>query len=164
VRVEQAEEGRVAEAPSEGKEVGREAPRVDACPASVNDGDLLLAIVDDLFVRSRIDAGAGVAGVEVRYVGSFDEIRAASAERPIRALLVGMAATRRAWPDIVKQMRADDSTRGLYVLAFGPHKNLDLRARALEAGVDRVVANSAFVRLLPTLLMTPTADVPDDEE
>jgi hypothetical protein len=129
----------------------------------VNEGDLLLALVDDLFVRSRIDAGAGVAGVEIRYVGSFDQIQAAGAERPIRALLIGMAATRRPWPEIVRQVRADDATGSLYVLAFGPHKNLELRSRALDAGVDRVVANSTFVRLLPTLLATPTADVPDEE-
>lgn len=125
---------------------------------------LLLAIVDDLFVRSRIDAAAGVAGVEVRYVGSIDEIRTAIEDRPARAALVGMAATRRRWPELVRQIRADPATNGLYVLAFGPHKNLDVRAQALEAGVDRVVANSAFTRLLPTLLTTPTAPVPDDEE
>ncbi len=125
---------------------------------------LLLAVVDDLFVRSRIDAAADVAGVEVRYVGSLDEIRAAVDGRPARAALVGMAATRRRWPEFVRQIRAEPATRGLYVLAFGPHKNLDLRAQALEAGVDRVVANSAFTRLLPTLLTTPTAPVPDDEE
>ena len=102
--------------------------------------------------------------VEVRYVGSSDEIRAVIAERTVRAVLVGMVATRRPWPEIVRQLRADDATRGLYVLAFGPHKNLELRARALDAGVDRVVANSAFTRLLPTLLTTPTAAVPDDED
>ena len=125
---------------------------------------LLLAIVDDLFVRSRIDAAAGVAGVEVRYVGSMDEVRAAVSEGPARAVLVGMAATRRRWPELVRQIRAEPGTAALYVLAFGPHKNLELRAQALEAGVDRVVANSAFTRLLPTLLTTPTAPVPDDEE
>ena len=130
----------------------------------MSEGDLLLAIVDDLMARSRIDAAAGVAGVDVRYVRSFDEIRSALAERPARAVLVGMAATRRPWPEVVRQIRADEATRGLYVLAFGPHKNLALRAQALEAGADRVVANSAFVRLLPTLLATPTADVPDDED
>ena len=130
----------------------------------MNEGDLLLAIVDDLFVRSRIDAGAGLAGVEVRYVGSFDQVRAAAAERPVRAVLVGMTATRRPWPEIVRQLRADETTRGLYVLAFGPHKNLELRSRALDAGVDRVVANSAFTRLLPTLLATPTAAVPDEDD
>ena len=41
--------------------------------------------------------------------------------------------------------------------------NLSLRGQALDAGADRVVANSAFMRLLPTLLATPTADVPEDE-
>ena len=133
----------------------------------MSQGDLLLAIVDDLMARSRIDAAAGVAGVEVRYVRSFDELRSAITERPVRpvrAVLVGMAATRRPWPEIVRQLRADEVMRGLYVLAFGPHKNLALRTQALEAGVDRVVANSAFMRLLPTLVATPTADVPDDED
>jgi hypothetical protein len=130
----------------------------------VSDAAVLLAIVDDLFVRSRIDAAADVAGVEVRYVGSFEEIRASIDGRPARAVLVGMAATRRPWPDLIRALRADPSTQGLYILAFGPHKNLELRAKALDAGVDRVVANSAFTRLLPTLLTTPTAPVPDDDE
>jgi hypothetical protein len=125
---------------------------------------LLLALVDDLFVRSRIDAAASVAGVEIRYVGSFEEVRSAVADRPVRAFLVGMAATRRPWPDLLRQVRAEPVTGGLYVLAFGPHKNLQLRSQALEAGANRVVANSAFVRLLPTLLEAPTADVPEDDD
>ena len=123
---------------------------------------LLLAIVDDLFVRSRIDAAAQAAGVEVRYVGTPDEIRAAVEARPARAALVGMAATRRPWPDLIRQIRAEPATRDLYVLAFGPHTNLGLRAQALDAGASRVVANSAFMRLLPTLVTTPTAPVPDE--
>jgi PleD family two-component response regulator len=125
---------------------------------------LLLAIVDDLFVRSRIDAAANVAGIEVRYVGSWDEIHAAVDEGPAGAVLVGMAATRRRWPELIRQIRSEPSTDGLYVLAFGPHKNLELRAQALDAGADRVVANSAFIQLLPTLLLMPTAPVPDDED
>ena len=154
----------MAEAPGQGEEARREAPDVDARAAAVSQDGLLLAIVDDLMARSRIDAAAGVAGIEVRYVRSFDDLKSATDQGPTRALLVGMAATRRPWPDLVRQLRADDGTRGLYVLAFGPHKNLGLRTQALEAGVDRVVANSAFMRLLPTLLVTPTADVPDDED
>ena len=124
----------------------------------------LLAIVDDLFMQSRIDAAAEATGVAVRYVHTADDIRAAVAERPARALLVGMAATRRPWPAVVQALRADPNPAmaGLYVLAFGPHMNLTLRQQALDAGVNRVVANSAFVRLLPTILATPTADVPDE--
>jgi DNA-binding response OmpR family regulator len=125
---------------------------------------LLLALVDDLFVRGRIDAAAEATGVEVRYVRSTEDVREAARTSPPRALLVGMAATRRPWADLIRDVKADGALGSIYVLAFGPHKNLDLRTQALEAGADRVVANSAFVRVLPTLLTTPSAPVPDDEE
>jgi CheY-like chemotaxis protein len=124
---------------------------------------LLLAVVDDLFVRSRIEAAAGLAGVEVQYVASADDVRRLSGGRQPRALLVGMAATRRPWADIVRDVKIDPATQAIYVLAFGPHKNLALREQALEAGADRVLANSAFVRALPTLLASPSADVAEDE-
>ena len=66
----------MAEAPGEGEEAGREAPRVDAGPPPVSNRPPapVLALVDDLFVRSRIDAAASVAGVEVRYVQSGNAV------------------------------------------------------------------------------------------
>lgn len=134
----------------------------EASPGASSAPTVLLAVVDDLFVRSRIDAAAEASGVEVRYVGTIDEIRAAVADQPARAVLVGMAATRRPWPALIRQLRQEPALGGVHVLAFGPHKNLALRTQALEAGADRVVANSAFVRLLPTLLATPEAPVPDE--
>jgi CheY-like chemotaxis protein len=124
---------------------------------------LLLALVDDLFVRGRIDAAAEATGVDVRYVKTIEEVREAAEAQTPRALLVGMAATRRPWAELIRDLKADPSLRSIYVLAFGPHKNLELRAQALVAGADRVVANSAFVRVLPTLLTTPAAPVPDEE-
>ena len=124
----------------------------------------LLALVDDLFVRGRIDAAAEATGVDVHYVYSIEEIREAAGVCRPRALLVGMVATRRPWADLIRDLKADEALRSIYVLAFGPHKNLDLRARALDAGADRVLANSAFVRVLPTLLTTPTAPAPEDDE
>lgn len=126
---------------------------------------MLLAIADDLMVRSRIDAAAEIVQVDVRYVSSFGDVQAAIGDSDTlpRVVLVGMAATRRPWKEIVRQIKADPALAGLYVLAFGPHMNLELRAKALDAGADRVVANSAFMRVLPTLLATPTAPAPDDD-
>ena len=124
---------------------------------------VLLALVDDLFVRGRIDAAAEACGVEVRYVRSLDDVRDAAKAGPPRTLLVGMAATRRPWADLVRGLKADPELSGIYVLAFGPHKNLGLRAQALDAGADRVLANSAFARALPTLLSTPAAVVSEED-
>ena len=123
----------------------------------------LLALVDDLFVRSRIDAAAEATGVEVHYVATLQDVREAARASPPRALLVGMAATRRPWAELIRDLKSDVDLASIYVLAFGPHMNLELRTRALEAGADRVLANSAFVRVLPTLLTSPTAPVAEDE-
>ena len=122
----------------------------------------ILALVDDLFVSARIDAAAQATGRDVRYVRSPDDFRSAlRAARPA-AILVGMAATRLPWADLVREAKADPATADTYVLAFGPHKDLALRERALQAGADRVIANSAFVKALPALLGAPTAEVTDE--
>ena len=122
----------------------------------------ILALVDDLFVSARIDAAAQATGRDVRYVRSPDDFRSAlRAARPA-AILVGMAATRLPWADLVREAKADPATADTYVLAFGPHKDLALRERALRAGADRVIANSAFVKALPALLGAPTTEVADE--
>jgi len=136
----------------------------DERPVPPDDERPVLVVADDLFVRGRIDATARAVGRSVRYARSADDFRAAlRADRP-RAVLVGLAATRLPWAELVRELRADPAAAGTYVLAFGPHKNLDLRARALDAGVDRVLANSAFTRALPQLLAAPSAEVADDDE
>ena len=122
----------------------------------------ILALVDDLFVSARIDAAARATGREIRYVRSPDEFRSALRTGRPAAILVGMAATRLPWADLIRGAKADPATADTYVLAFGPHKDLALRERALQAGADRVIANSAFVKALPTLLGAPAAEVADE--
>ena len=121
----------------------------------------ILALVDDLFVTSRIDAAAQATGRAVRYVRSAEDFRVALGETKAAVILVGMAVTRLPWADLIREAKADPA--GAYVLAFGPHKDLSLRSRALEAGADRVIANSAFAKALPTLLGAPTSEVADAE-
>ena len=121
----------------------------------------ILALVDDLFVSARIDAAARGTGRTVRYVRSPADFQSALREAAPAAILVGMAATRLPWADLVRQAKADPATADVYVLAFGPHKDLALRQQALEAGADRVIANSAFTQALPTLLGAPASEVDD---
>lgn len=131
---------------------------------SKDDDRPVLVLADDLFVRGRIDATARATGRRVRYARSADDARAALRDEQPRAVLVGLAATRLPWADLVRELKSDPATAGTYVLGFGPHMDLALRARALEAGADRVLANSAFTRALPELLASPAADVADDDE
>ena len=56
------------------------------------------------------------------------------------------------------------------ILTFGSHKDLDLRARALQAGATRVVANSQFAQNMPTLVQrlltspTPPTETDNDDD
>jgi DNA-binding NarL/FixJ family response regulator len=110
----------------------------------------IVALVDDLMVRSRIEA-ATPADTEVTFPTDSSTF-AATLEPPPDLIVVGMAATRRPWPELLRTARDHPASCGVPVVAFGPHKDLELRRQALEAGADRVLANSAFLLALPRLL------------
>jgi hypothetical protein len=52
----------------------------------------------------------------------------------------------------VAALKSSPATRRIPVIAFGPHVDLALRARAEDVGCDLVLAKSAFVRDLPGLI------------
>ena len=66
------------------------------------------------------------------------------------------------WADWVAAMKASPATRRIPVLAYGPHTDLELRARALAAGCDAVLAQGRLVSALPELI-TKHARLVDDE-
>lgn len=110
----------------------------------------VLAIVDDLMVRSRLEVARPDA-TELLFLADPADL-ARQLEPPPDLVLVGLAATRADWEALVRAIRAGDAGAHLPIVAFGPHKDLELRRRALAAGVDRVLANSALQAALPGLL------------
>jgi hypothetical protein len=110
----------------------------------------VLVVADDLMVRSRIEAAAGPA-VELRFSRNLADFEAALTPLP-DLLLVGLAATRQPWADLIQLARSRAAAGQLRILAFGPHLDLELRARALAAGAERVLANSALMLALPSIL------------
>lgn len=110
----------------------------------------VLAIVDDFMVRSRIEAAAGPE-TELRFTGGPDDLLAAL-DPPPDLILVGLAATRQDWAAQLSQVRAQPAGAAVPIVAFGPHRDLEARRRALAAGASRVLANSALMLALPALL------------
>jgi predicted metal-dependent hydrolase len=56
------------------------------------------------------------------------------------------------WADWIAAMKSSPATRRIPVLAYGPHVDLDLRAKALAAGCDAVLAQGRLVSALPELI------------
>ncbi|MBA2679513.1 MAG: response regulator transcription factor [Ktedonobacteraceae bacterium] len=77
-------------------------------------------------------------------------------------VIVNIATPGVDWEAAIRQARAS----GLPVLAFGSHMDLEARAKALQAGAQRVVANSKFTTDMPALvqrMLSQPAEAPTDE-
>jgi len=84
----------------------------------------------------------------VRNLPAFEESLAATDEEEPTLVIVNIATTGVDWEAAIHQAR----TAGLKVLAFGSHMDLEARSKALNAGAQRVVANSKFTSDMPGLV------------
>jgi CheY-like chemotaxis protein len=110
----------------------------------------ILAVVDDLMFGSRIRGAAQHAGVNVVFVRATADLlaRAAGAE----LVLLDLETRWLDAPAAITALKAAAATAAVPVVAFGPHVAADALTAARLAGADRVLARSAFVKLLPELL------------
>jgi len=110
---------------------------------------MIVAVVDDLLFGSRIRAATEAAGRRVTFVrhgGNVEE-----AVRGAGASLVIVDLARSGAADAIRAVRALEGAR-IPIVAFASHVRADLIAEARAAGADRVLARSAFVAELPTLV------------
>ena len=93
----------------------------------------------------------------VRSLSAFEESLTAEDEEELALVIVNIATIGVDWETAIRKAR----TAGLKVLAFGSHMDLEARSKALEAGAQRVVANSKFTSDMPALVQR-MLDEPDD--
>ena len=118
---------------------------------------MIVAIVDDLLFGSKIRAATEAAGRRVTFVrhdGSVDD-----AVRLGGVSLVIVDLARAGAAEAIRAVRSIDGAR-IPIVAFASHMRADLIAGARAAGADRVLARSAFVAELPTLVTGSDAAAP----
>jgi predicted metal-dependent hydrolase len=139
---------------------------------------LILTLISDLFFSVQVENAVRALGYDLRRIERADEIEPAEAlEREDPRAFLGEPLTGRGagfvarlaewqpalvivelnsraipWADWIAALKSSPATRRTPVVAFGPHTDLDLRARALDAGVDAVVAKSRLVTGLSDLI------------
>jgi CheY-like chemotaxis protein len=114
-------------------------------------GKSLVACVEDLFFRSKIDATARHLSVPVRFVQSRDLVSACREEGTAAALLELSASGESL--EAVRTIRKQEATRELPVIGFLSHVDRDLATQAESAGVTKVLPRSQFSETLPDLMM-----------
>ena len=111
----------------------------------------LLALEKDLFFSVKMRDTLRHYDIEVKTVRNlpaFEERLTAKDEEELALVIVNTATTGVDWETAIRKAR----TAGLKVLAFGSHMDLEARSKALEAGAQRVVANSKFTSDMPGLV------------
>jgi len=113
-------------------------------------GKTLVATVEDLFFRSKIDATARNLNVPVRFVERKD-LTAVCREGKTAAVLLELSNGNSL--EAIRALRQDPNCKDVPVIGFLSHVDRDLARDAESAGVTQVLPRSQFAETLPDLMM-----------
>ncbi|BDC52571.1 hypothetical protein F183_A48860 [Bryobacterales bacterium F-183] len=109
----------------------------------------IVAIIDDLFFLVQVQDMAKRAGIPIRSANTVESALA----QPTTLAIVDLNARQSPVQDIIAALR----DASIPTVAFVAHVQTDLKQQALDAGVDRVIARSAFSRVMPELIAQQTS-------
>ena len=113
---------------------------------------MVVAVLDDLFFSIKIKTAAKALNAEVYFERTpgqaLDSIRA----KAPRLVIFDLDSMKMRPMDTIAAMKADSGLRDIPTLGFVSHVHDDVIARARAAGIDQVLARSAFVERLGSIL------------
>lgn len=112
---------------------------------------MILAVVDDLLFLSKIQQTAQQLGVTVKSAQPADLPDLAREDGP-SALIIDLNHRSGKALEVLRAVKFGSKTKEFVVIGFVSHVQTDLIAAARDAGCDLVLARSAFVSQLPSLL------------
>lgn len=118
---------------------------------SMNNRAVLVA-VDDLFFAAKIRAVAESVGVATHLVKDKAGIVKAAREESPSLVLVDLHAQKFDAISLGRELKGDESLKGIELVGFFSHVQTGLQKEAQGAGFDRVLARSVFTRHLAEIL------------
>jgi CheY-like chemotaxis protein len=109
----------------------------------------VVALLDDLFFRARVQETARHAGLAVEFVATAEALAARAQQAPARLYLIDLNAGGNPL-EAIARLRAHDPYAT--VIGFFAHVQTELAERARTAGCSAVLPRSQFTRELPGLL------------
>jgi PleD family two-component response regulator len=113
---------------------------------------MILAIVDDLMFSSKIKTAASQLGVAVAFARSSAAALATMRERAPTLVILDLNNPRTDPLGTVAAMKRDPATASIRTVGYASHVQTDVIDAARQAGVDEVMARSAFTARLAEIL------------
>ena len=118
---------------------------------------MILCVIDDLFFSIKIRTAAKTLGAEVYFERAPDQVLESIRAKAPRLVIFDLDSSKMRPMDAIGAMKADPALRDVPTLGFVSHVHDDVIARARAAGIDQVLARSAFVDRLGAILAPPSS-------
>jgi PleD family two-component response regulator len=116
---------------------------------------MILAVLDDLMFTSRIKTTAGQLGLTVTFARSADAALGEMRKTPPSLVILDLNNPRTNPLGIVADMKQDPALASVRTVGYASHVQTDVIDAARKAGVDDVMARSAFTQQLAAILQRP---------
>ena len=113
---------------------------------------MILAVLDDLMFTSKIKTTANQIGVTVAFARSAENALAEMRKSPPSLVILDLNNARTNPLGIVAGMREDPALKAIHIVGYASHVQVDVINAARQAGVDDVMARSAFTQNLAEIL------------
>ena len=113
---------------------------------------MILAIVDDLMFVSKIRTAASQLGAAVTFARSSEAALAEMRKNPPALVILDLNNARTDPLGTVAAMKRDPSLAAIPTMGYASHVQTDVIDLARKAGVDEVLARSAFTQRLAEIL------------
>lgn len=113
---------------------------------------MIIAILEDLMFASKIKTAANQLGVAVTFARSADAARAEIQKGAPSMVILDLNSARTDPLGIVRAMKANPELASIPTVGFVSHVQTDVINAARQAGVDEVLARSAFTAQLADIL------------
>jgi PleD family two-component response regulator len=110
----------------------------------------VLAVVSDLFFSVKLTEAAKRAGLALEFVTDPKQVLEKAKTRP--SLIILDLNLEAAEPvQLIGQLKGAADTKGVSLIGYLSHIQVDLKQAAQEAGCDMVLARSAFSQNMPQI-------------
>lgn len=124
---------------------------------------MILCVVDDLIFSVKISTAAKALGTEMYFERNPDMVLARVREKQPALVIFDLNGTRLRPLDAIVAMKSDPALRSIRTLGYVSHVQTDVINAARAAGIDEVLARSAFSDRLGQILVTPSTKSADPD-
>ena len=124
---------------------------------------MILCAVDDLIFSIKISTAAKALGAEVFFERSPEHLVSRIREKMPTLVILDLNSTKLRPLEVIAHLKADATLRGIPTLGYVSHVQTDVISAARSAGIDEVLARSAFAEQLGHILTAPRTTKPADQ-